>query len=69
MQKLGRFWETKFIKVIFSWLFGMFLSASTGGCVTELTAAEKWTVLCEGCLEFARDVAVGHFTHYPLLFQ
>ena len=47
----------------------MFLSVATGGYVTELTAAEKWTVLCEGCLKFARDVVVEHFTHYRLLLR
>ena len=64
MQNLGRFGETRLNKVIFFCLFGMFLSVSTGGYGTELTAAEKQLVPCQGCLEIDRNGAVGHLVHY-----
>ena len=62
--KSGPFWETKLNKVIFFCLFSMFLSVSTGGYGTELTAAEKQIVPCQVCLEIDRDGAVGPLVHY-----
>ena len=64
MQNLGRFGETKLDKVIFFCLFSIFLSLSTGGYRTELTAAEKLSVSCQVCLEIDRDGAVGPLVHY-----
>jgi hypothetical protein len=64
MQNLGRFGETKLNKVIFFCSFSIFLSVSTGGYETELTAAEKLIVSCQVCLEIDRDVAVGPLVHY-----
>ena len=61
--KSGPFWETKLNKVMFFCLFSMFLSVSTGGYVTELTAAEKQIVSCQLCLEIDRDGAVGPLVH------
>lgn len=60
----GPFWETKLNKVIFFCLFSIFLSVSTGGYGTELTAAEKQIVPCQLCLEIDRDGAVGPLVHY-----
>ena len=64
MQNLGRFGETKLNKVIFFCLFNMFLSVSTGGHGTELTATEKQIVSCQVCLEINRDGALGPLVHY-----
>ena len=64
MQNLGRFGETKLDKVIFFCLFSIFLSLSTGGYGTELTAAEKLIVSCQVWLEIDRDGAVGPLVHY-----
>ena len=63
MQKLGRFEETKLNKVIFFCLVSIFLSVSTSGYGTELTAAEKLIVSCQVCLEIDRDGAVGPLLH------
>ena len=64
MQNLGRFGETKLNKVIFFCLFSMFLSLSTGGYGTELTAAEKQIVACQVCLEIDRNGAVAPLVCY-----
>ena len=64
MQNLGRFGETKLSKVIFFYLFGMFLSVSTGEYGTKLTAAEKQIVPCRVCLEIDCDGAVGPLLNY-----
>ena len=62
--KSGPFLETKLNKVMFFCLFSMFLSVSTGGYGTELTAAEKKIVSSQVCLEIDRDGAVGPLVHY-----
>ena len=64
MQNPGRFGETKLNKVIFFCLFSMFLSLSTGGYETELTAVEKQIVSCQVCLAIDRDGALGPSVHY-----
>ena len=63
MQDLSRFGETKLNKLIFFCLFNMFLSVSTGGYGTELTAAEKQIVSSQVCLEIDRDSALGPLIH------
>ena len=62
--KSGPFWETNLNKVMFFCLFSMFLSVSTGGYGTELTAAEKKIVPSQVCLGIDRDGAVGPLAHY-----
>ena len=69
MQNLGRFREMKLNKVIFFCLFGIFLSVSTGGYVSELAAAEKQIGPCQGCLEFDRGGAIGPLAHHDLYPQ
>ena len=54
----------KLNKVMFFCLFSMFLSLSTGGYGTEVTAAEKQIVPYQLCLEIDRDGAVGPLVHY-----
>ena len=56
--------EMKLNKVMFFCLFSMFLSLSTGGYGTEVTAAEKRIVPYQLCLEIDRDGAVGPLVHY-----
>ena len=62
--KSGPFWKTKLNKVMFFCLFSVFLSVSTDGYGTELTAAEKQIVACHVCLEIDRDGSVGSLVHY-----
>ena len=64
MQNLGRFGKTKLNKLIFFYLFSMFLSDSTAGYGTELTAGENQIAPCQVCLEIDRDNAVGPLVHY-----
>ena len=47
----------------------MFLSVSTGGYGTELTAAENQIVPCQVCLKFDRDGAIGPLLNYDLFRQ
>ena len=68
MQNLGRFGEMKLNKVIL-FLFSMFLSVSTGGYGTQLTAAQKEIVHCQVCLEIVRNCAVGPLLHHDLFFR
>ena len=69
MQNLRRFGEMMLKKVIFFCLFGMFLSVSTGGYVTELASSEKQIFPCQVCVEFDRNGAVGPLHHYDLFLQ
>ena len=62
--KFGPFWWNEVEQGNLFCLFGMFLSVSTGGYGTELTAAEKQIVPCQVCLEIDRDGAVGPLLHY-----
>ena len=67
--KSGPFLETKLNKVMFFCLFSMFLSLSTGGYGTEVTAAEKQIVPCDVCLEIDSDSAVGPLVLYGWFFR
>ena len=69
MQNPGRFGEMKLNKVILYFLFSMFLSVSTGGYGTQLTAAQKEIVHCQVCLEIVRNGAVGSLVHHDLFFR
>ena len=69
MQNPGRFGEIKLNKVVFFCFFGMFLSVSTGGYGTKLTAAQKEIVHSQVCLEFVRNGAVGPLVHHDLFFR
>ena len=47
----------------------MFLSVSTSGYGSELTAAEKQVVSCQVCLEIDRDGALGPLVRYDWFLQ
>ena len=70
MQKLGRFEETKFNKVIFLCVWDI-LSVSIGKYVAELTATRKQIVPFLVYLGFDRVSAVGNLPsiHYNLVLQ
>ncbi|GIS17758.1 MAG: hypothetical protein CM15mP119_1620 [Alphaproteobacteria bacterium] len=62
--KSGPFWGNEVEQGNLFCLFSIFLSVSTGGYGTELTAAEKQIVHCQVCLEIDRYGAVGPLVHY-----
>ena len=69
MQKQGRFRKSLVYLGKFFCLFGIFLSISVGGSVSESAGAEARTVPCQVRLEFTRDEAGGQLVRYRLFLQ
>ena len=69
MQNQDRLGKFKLNWVKFFCFFGIFVSVSAIGYISDATASERNTVPCQVRLEFKRDEVGGQLVHYTFFLQ